>query len=296
MSKLAGYCVAWLSRHFPVETGRWRIGKLAYDLLGTSGLDGIVKTVRTRHGFVMELALSEFVDRTIYCTGEWEPWETKIIVDTLKPGGHFVDVGANIGYFTLLAASIVGKQGKIFSFECNPDTVEVLKRNIALNGFATIMLTEAAVGEAPGTASIASREIGNRGGDFVRFSEDGTNRFDGGDDAAAADNQRHIQVPVLRVDTVLDDIQIDMIKVDIEGAEAKALRGMTGLFSAPRSLPDIIFEITPDYIRAAGDDPKAMLDMLKGHGYTIYRTDADIPVEIGDEALTQKQSYCLARA
>ena len=162
--RVLGHALAATCRNAPFERGRWRIGNLAYRLIDGGRSADLQPAVQTRHGFAMNLDLAEFVDRTIFCTGEWEPRETALISELLKPGDTFVDVGANIGYFTLLASRLVGATGKVIGIEANPRTFKLLEANVALNHCANVDLRHVAAGEAPGFATMVEREPGNAGG------------------------------------------------------------------------------------------------------------------------------------
>ena len=206
-----GHALAATCRNAPFERGRWRIGSLAYRLIDGGERAGVERAVQTRHGFAMNLDLAQFVDRTIFCTGEWEPLETALIAEILRPGDVFVDVGANIGYFTLLASRLVGPTGRAIAVEANPRTFKLLEANVRLTGCANVDLRHVAAGEASGFATLFEREAGNAGGDQVDFA---------GGSAPGA-------IPVERLDALVGKQPVRLIKLDIEGAEAKALRGAT---------------------------------------------------------------------
>lgn len=247
MRQAIGHALAASSRRAPFERGRWRIGSLAYRLI--DGGVGVQSAVQTRHGFSMNLDLAQFVDRTIYCTGEWEPLETALIAEILKPGDTFVDVGANIGYFTLLASQRIGAGGKVIAVEANPRTFKLLEANVRLNGCINVALNHVAAGEAAGFATMFEREAGNAGGDQVDFASDGT-------------------ITVERLDSLIGDAPVRLIKLDIEGAEAKALRGATGLLERSDA-PDLVFEFTPKFLSGMGDDPRELIALLESFGYRL---------------------------
>jgi FkbM family methyltransferase len=275
MLKNLGYALAYTARTAPFERGRWRIGALAYKLAGQDGRNRAIETVATRHGFRMRLAMSEFVDRTIFATGEWEPLETALIAARLRPGDTFVDVGANIGYFTLLGARLVGPTGRVHAVEANPRTFALLQHNLALNGCSNASAHGVAVGEAAGTARIVSREDGNAGADFAVF--------DGSDGAGT-------RIDVVRLDALVRDPRVRLIKIDIEGAEAKALRGATALLAGPHA-PDLLFEFTPDFLAQSGDDPRAMIGALAAAGYRICEVTHGGLVEAKDDIYSRRQVY-----
>lgn len=275
-----GHMLAATCRHAPFERGRWRIGSLAYRLIRDVRNAGVQPAVQTRQGFAMTLDLGELVDRTIFCTGEWEPRETALIADLLRPGDVFVDVGANIGYFTLLASRLVGATGQVIAIEANPRTFKLLEANVRLNRCANVDLRHVAAGAALGFATMVEREAGNAGGDQVDF--------------AATPSPTAIAVE--RIDQIVGDRAVRLIKLDIEGAEAKALRGATGLLERADA-PDLVFEFTPAFLADMGDDPRALIGMLERLGYTLQVID-NSGNSIADERIyvtTQTYLYCTKR-
>ena len=269
-----GHAMAATCRNAPFERGRWRIGSLAYRLIDDGGSGGVRSAVETRHGFAMNLDLAQFVDRTIYCTGEWEPLETGLIAEILKPGDGFVDVGANIGYFTLLAARRVGPTGRVIAVEANPRTFRLLEANVRLNGCANVALHHVAAGEAAGFATLFEREAGNAGGDQVDFTGDG-------------------KIEVKRLDALVGEQPVRLIKLDIEGAEAKALRGASGLLERADA-PDLVFEFTPKFLAGMGDDPRELIGFLQRLGYRleVIANAGRSPAGVGIYAATQTYLYC----
>ena len=267
-STLAATC-----RAAPFERGRWRIGSLASRVLEGGTLPRQRRTVATRHGFAMSLDLGQLVDRSIYCQGEWEPLETALFAQVLRPGDGVADVGANIGWFSLLAARLVGAGGAVHSFEANRATHGLLQDNLALNACGNVTAHWLAVGESEGLARIAPREHGNAGADGVELAS-------GGDDT----------VPLVRLDQVLAGVPLRLIKLDIEGWEAKALRGAAGLLARAEA-PDLVFEFTPEFLHAAGDDPRELIGWIEGLGYQVQVVDK-AGMHAPDEGIySRRQSY-----
>lgn len=250
---MIGHGAAYASRNAPFEKGRWRLGSLAYRMIeGDAARDR--RIVRTRHGFDMALDLAQFVDRTIYCTGEWEPHETAVIRRVLRAGDTFVDVGANIGYFSLLGAKLVGPRGRVHAFEANPATACLLQTNLDRNGAANVVVHALAVGEEAGQATIHEPEDGNMGSDFA---------------SPCAGGSGGLQVRMDLIDAVVKAERVRLIKLDIEGGEAKALRGARGLL-ADANAPDLLFEYAPSLLERAGDNGGELLEWLRGLGYALH--------------------------
>ena len=280
MANTLGHLMAWGSRKYPFEKGQWRLGSLPYRLLPEAAVRSDIRTVDTRHGFALRLDLGQFVDRTIYCTGGWEPLETKVIAAALKPGDTFVDVGANIGFFSLLADRLVGPKGRVHAVEATPSTADLLDDNIALNGAGTIIVHRCAAGERTGTANMVMDDAGNIGSNHLAS--------DGG-----ASDGGNAPIVLRRLDHLLADEAIRLIKLDIEGAEAIALRGAGALLDADDA-PALLFEFTPHMLRRLGDDPAALLHHLEAKGYVIHEIHRDRLTPRDDTIFDRVQTYLLA--
>lgn len=165
----------------------------------------------------------------------------------LRPGATFVDVGANVGYFTLLASTL---GARVVAYEPTPTVFTRLKENVALNGFQAD-LVNAALMDKPGTLSL------HLSGD----DPEANSLF--GDDAQS------VQVPAVTLD---DDLaargitHVDLLKIDAEGAEPFVLDGATRLLSSPNA-PVIIVEVNAFTLNCAGLQPSDILSRLESHGY-----------------------------
>jgi FkbM family methyltransferase len=187
----------------------------------------------------------------IAATKTWEPHVRRELEPLLVPGARFVGVGANVGFFTLLAAARVGPAGRVVSFEPNPDNRELLGRSLGANGFANVTLHPHAVGERPGTLWLHPI----RNSSLARL-------------AATADGAA-VEVPVVALDeTLLDVGRVDVIKIDTDGAEPAVLRGARGVIRRHR--PAIFLEWAPVlYQGAGGEGPESTLNELRISGYNI---------------------------
>jgi FkbM family methyltransferase len=170
------------------------------------------------------------------------------IKSQLQPGDTFVDVGANVGYFTLLASTL---GARVVAYEPTPSVFTRLRENVDLNGFHHAQLVNAAVMDKPGTLSL------HLSGD----DPEANSLF--GDDAQS------VQVPAVTLD---DDLasrhiqHVDLLKIDAEGAEPFVLDGATRLLSSPKP-PAIIVEVNAFTLKCAGLQPSDILSRLEAHDY-----------------------------
>lgn len=148
--------------------------------------------------------------------GLYEPHVAELIVDILGPGDVFYDVGANAGYFSLIASKAVGREGKVVIFEPVPFNIDVIKKQIKANNLCNCILEPVALSSSAGTASLVvpNRNANAHLTDFV------SNHF------ITNDNDKIIHVETNTLDHYIDKYPSpNLIKMDIEGAEVEALIG-----------------------------------------------------------------------
>jgi FkbM family methyltransferase len=202
-------------------------------------------------GFTLHVRLGDKeVGAGVAETREYEPHVTREMVKVLRGGMVFVDVGANVGYFTMLAASRVGAAGKVIAFEPNPDNCTLLRMSLEANGFGNVTLHAAAVSDT--VQEFALEVTGSNG--------------------ALRDDQRAGDVIVRSVvlDACLEDeARVDVIKMDVEGFEGRVLNGMKRTLARHR--PIVFTEFSPnDLRRRSGVDPESHLADLVQCGYDLY--------------------------
>jgi len=214
---------------------------------------------------------------------EWEPLETEVVRELLSPGDTFVDIGANIGWFTLLASTIVGESGRIHAFEPRPDSSAYLRKSIALNGLERMVdLHQAGVWSEPGHLTLWNRGEDNPGG---------THLLPVGQDAPGG-----IDVPIMTIDSLALPA-CDVIKIDVEGAEPHAIRGARDTISKYR--PTIVSEINPNQLRAvSGVTPAEYLELMASLGYDTFFLEEHRegrPVDVQSDRLNDPLTAVLFR-
>lgn len=199
------------------------------------------------------------VSRVIRRDKIWEPLETDLFSRALEPGDVVIDVGANIGYYTLLAARRVGPTGHVYAFEPEPRAFAILQRNVALNGYTNVTLVAKALGRSPGTLRLYLAKR-NRG-DHRVYDPTG--------------KREAIDVEVVTLDEVLaaePPARIDLIKIDTQGAECSILAGAEQTLADHREAT-ILMEFTPNALVAVGDSPRGCLERLTGSGFALFDVD-----------------------
>jgi FkbM family methyltransferase len=185
--------------------------------------------------------------------GIWSAAETDLCKREIREGMRAVDVGANIGYFTLLFARLVGPTGHVYAFEPEPRNFELLQRNVARNRYTTVTAVPRAVSRASGSQQL-----------FKSPDNLGDHRL-----AHGPTGREWVEVSVVALDEFFAaDARVDFIKLDIQGAECGALHGARALLK--RSHPVcLITEFWPAGIRAFGDDPEQYLQELSALGFRL---------------------------
>jgi len=191
----------------------------------------------------------------LFLTGLYEPLETELVKTHVGNGDTVLDVGANIGYYTVLCAKLVGNQGKVYAFE--PDTANFswLERNVKMNRFDNVVLVRKAVSNTTGAARLHLSER-NRGANSLQGS---------------MGSRRSIEIEAIRLSEYFDpsETKVDFIKIDVEGSEFAALQGMQTLLRSNANLK-IVTEFWPAGLERSGADPEEYLENLLSNGFTIY--------------------------
>ncbi len=204
------------------------------------------------HGHRMYLDQTHLYDFSI--TGIIEPEITDLVMREVKDGDVVLDLGASIGYYTLLFAKLVGAEGKVFAFEPDPESFALLKKNVEINGYQNVILVRKAVSNKTGSTKL--------------YTNNGTHticELDG--------NSLTAEIESISLDDYFrnDNAMISFIKMDIEGAEGRAVEGMTGLLRKNKDIK-MVAEFWPVGLKSFG--LKRFLDLLQEQSLRLYHIDA----------------------
>jgi FkbM family methyltransferase len=207
--------------------------------------------------------------RWVRSQGVWEADVMKLLARTLRPGDTFVDVGAHVGFHSVLAGQLVGPTGKVFAVEPAPWAVELLRANVWRHGLDVTVLPFAA-SDAAGT---------------VRLALEGAHRSG----AHLTEAQDAVEVEAAQLDELLPDVAVDVLKVDVEGAEPLVLRGASNLLArSPRLLAVVEFR---NERHLSGESPQEVLAFYASLGFEpcLLRRNGDLAPASTDAALERSR-------
>tara|TARA_B100000586_G_C20074843_1_gene412538 strand:- start:285 stop:1127 length:843 start_codon:yes stop_codon:yes gene_type:complete len=187
----------------------------------------------------------------------YEPNQTEIVKKYVHEGDIVIDIGAHVGYYTLLMAQLVGKNGKVYSFEPDPVNFQLLKKSVEINGFENVVLIQKAVSNITDKVKL-----------FLGDNDSAINRIY---DAKLGDAKESIDVESIRIDEYFkeNDELINFIKIDSEGSEVKIINGMKQFLSRNQELV-MMTEFFPFLIKKSGDEPNQYLKSLEKSGFSLY--------------------------
>ena len=204
------------------------------------------------NGFQMYLPKS---DKSLRIRGISEPDTVNYFNMAVKPGMTAVDIGAHVGYYTLLFSRLVGEAGEVFAFEPEAENFEMLQKNVALNGPRNVTLMRKAVSNGPGPV-LLHLSLGNPGGHSI---------------FPIPSYHRTIEVESVSLDDYMDAIGrkiVDVVKIDVEGAEYVVLLGMTRSLQRNHDI-QVVMEYSPHMLRNAGFHPSDPLRLLADLGFGL---------------------------
>lgn len=245
-----------------------RLATRAWPVPFGKGVPAYVGAVATRLGLLhdewyefqpglwMRLNARDLIQQTILLEGIWDPSLTAFFRDNLKPGDVFVDVGAHVGYFTLLAAQRVSTLGTVLSIEPNPLAVEKLRRHVERSRLSNVLVAHTACADSYGQVRLYLHTESNSS----MASLSARNATSG-----SAVDVRCTTVDDLCRERGLD--RVNLVKIDVEGTELAVLRGMRRLLREVR--PVIVLELEPHLLAAFETTKASVLGFLADHDYGV---------------------------
>lgn len=226
--------------------------------LRLTGRSVVVETT-TPTGDRFRCHLPDLIQMYLHVFGVWEPDLTAYLERALAPGDAMIDVGANVGYFSLVALRRVGADGCVASIEASPRIVRQLETTMTLNGApANVRIVPRAASDAAGTLSIYAGPAHNLG---LTTS------------VATRGMTAEAEVPTDTLDALLTDDEIArarIVKIDVEGGEPAVIAGMAGFLARSRDDVEILLEVSPEWWAERDRRPDEVLRPLLDAGFHAY--------------------------
>ena len=238
---------------------------------------------------------ADVLSEWLLLTGRWQPALSSYLCSALGEGDTFVDVGANTGVLSLLAASLVRCGGSVVAIEACPTTCDRLRTNLTLNPelAGRVRVVEAAAAEATGIITLYQHKrdalynttVAGAGAGGVAAGGDVWSVLQAqarmGAAAMAAVSQlaaetsvwRSVQVPKEPLDALLNDSErarARVVKIDVEGGEWAVLRGMSALLAEGRADLEVVVEVTPKWLKLQASSAQAVVQHMRQHGFHAY--------------------------
>ena len=275
MKSLFDQLVCGYLRWVPITEGKGRIYR---QFARRDWPAGALEDVQTKDGFLLRLNPRNEEHRRICYYGEHdERYELALLRKIIRPGDVFWDIGANVGYYSCLAARLVRASGRVVAFEPAPTTRKFLEDNIRLNAFGNISVLPYAIGEHDGVAAIHMIDpaLG-----------EGTASLNASDDKSFS-----VNVEVRRLDDLYSKLPPPMlVKIDVEGVFGQLWRGARGFFS--EHAPIVMAELKGEaFVSAAGN----LGEEIAALGYSMFEIHKRSIWKVTDPALSRKRNFILVK-
>lgn len=199
--------------------------------------------------------------------GRYEPKETSILSGLVRSGDIALDLGANIGYYTLLLARLVGPEGTVYAFEPDPASFEILQRNVEENGYANVRLERRAAAHRSGEMHFYRSSFGSLNHGIV----------------GSASGSEIVPIEAITLDGYFasEPISFGFVKMDIQGAEGLALEGMSQCLERSKRVT-MLTEFWPTGLEGSGYGARQFVERLRAIGFSIY--DVRDPAGFSEQA------------
>lgn len=239
----------------------WTLGHFSYEFTVIRRLLSPIINL-SKPDFVMVGNHKMYIDKNdrvvstkLLLDGVWEEYETELFKKNIKYGDVVVDIGANIGYHTLIAAELVGKKGHVYAFEPDTNNFQLLSKNVRENKYKNVTLINKALSNKKGKSKLFLSNEDNYG-DLRIFDSN--------------DNRRSVTINQITLDSYFKKKQkINLIKMDVQGAEGLVLKGATSLLRRNKKL--LLFtEFWPKALLMSGVSATDYLDLLKDNKFQLF--------------------------
>jgi FkbM family methyltransferase len=255
----------WMLRHLLMP--EWIMSRLQHGVLQEGGR---ITRYQNDDGILFDLDMDEYIQKRIYLYQYYEPECARVARRFMRTGGVVVDVGANIGQYSLLAAKLVGESGRVIAFEPNSKVLERLLHLVDINDFGNIEVIPCAVSDTVGESLFYPPPLsGNTGTGSLIPQEIGPSTND------MADRPEPICVRTVRLDQVMESrgiSEISFMKVDVEGFEMEVLRSLTSCLKR-QCVHALMVEVWPDQYRNDGSSSNDVFAYMRGFGYHAFVAD-----------------------
>ncbi|MET8681148.1 FkbM family methyltransferase [Streptomyces sp. NPDC004647] len=218
------------------------------------------RVVRARFGARFAVDTQDLIQRYLYLFGVWEPHMTHWLRRRLRSGDTFVDIGANIGYFSVLASRLVGSGGQVVAIEASPTFHRRLLQHAQLNACDNVRAVNTAVSDSRKMLTFVLASSKNMGANSIVPYE------------GQAESTFEIEArPLTEVLSPAEITNARVIKIDVEGAEGGVVQGLTPLLDQLRPDAEITVEVTPARMAQLGDSVDELTETMRVHGFHTYR-------------------------
>ncbi|MFF0744296.1 FkbM family methyltransferase [Streptomyces sp. NPDC004111] len=226
------------------------------------------RVVDARFGARFAVDTRDLIQRFISLFGVWEPHMTRWLQGRLKEGDVLIDVGANVGYFSVLGSRLVGSTGRVVAIEASPVFHRRLLQHLELNGCENVRAINGAVTDSPKILTFVLASSNNMGANSIV-------PYDG--PAESSFDMEARPLPALLEMEELSRARV--IKIDVEGAEGGVVRGLAPAIGELRHDVEIAVEVTPERMAKLGDSVEELLETMREHGFHTYRLPSDYKPE-----------------
>lgn len=261
---LSAPCEKWLVKRTQNKLPNSFIGKFVPN--NYQYKKGSIRKFKTHNDVMLEVDISDYVGHYLYF-GFKDDGHDKLF-ELVNKDDCILDIGTNIGSTILQFAALIGKDGFAYGFEPDPINYANCQRNISLNNFSNLEVSQIGIGDEQGSFDLVVDTESNRGGNRIS------------DDVSGKSTNKII---VERLDDWMQTKpieRVDLIKIDVEGYELKVLKG--GEKSILKYKPVFFIELDDDNLTATGDSAKKLVELLEEWNYAITNSITGLPVKSSD--------------